>query len=207
MNAFLKPLSTKEEMIYLKLMSKGDQGARRKLIEHNMRLVAHIVKKYNVKENDIEDIISIGTIGLIKAIDTFAIDKNYKLATYAARCIENEILMEFRNDKKISKEVFMYEAVGTDSAGNTMNLLDIIETCDEDVVGKIDYLEKIERMYKYMDEVLSLREKQVLVLRYGLNNTKVYTQRQIAEKLGISRSYVSRIEKKALEKLYKKFII
>ena len=206
MNAFLKPLSTKEEMIYLKLMSKGDKDARRKLIEHNMRLVAHIVKKYNVKENDIEDIISIGTIGLIKAIDTFSIDKNYKLATYAARCIENEILMEFRNDKKLSKEVFMYEAVGTDSTGNTMNLIDIIEACDEDVVGKLDYLQKIEQMYRYIDEVLNDREKQVILLRYGLKNTESYTQRQIAKMLGISRSYVSRIEKKSLEKLYKKFI-
>jgi RNA polymerase sporulation-specific sigma factor len=206
MNAFLKPLSTKEEMIYLKLMSKGDKEARRKLIEHNMRLVAHIVKKYNVKENDIEDIISIGTIGLIKAIDTFVIDKNYKLATYAARCIENEILMEFRNDKKLSKEVFIYEAVGVDNTGNTMNLLDIIETCDEDVVSKLDNEEKIKLMYRYIDEVLTNREKEIIELRYGINKERSYTQKQIALKLGISRSYVSRIEKKSLEKLYRRFV-
>ena len=127
MNVFPKPLSTKEEQTYLKKMRQGDMNARKTLIERNLRLVAHIVKKYSIRENDIEDIISIGIIGLIKAIDTFEIDKNYKLATYASRCIENEILMEFRNDRKISKEIFMYDAVKMDNGGNNLSLIDILE--------------------------------------------------------------------------------
>ena len=207
MNAFLKPLSTKEEKRYLDLMKSGDIDARNILIEHNMRLVAHIVKKYNIKESDIEDIISIGTIGLIKAIDTFAVDKNYKLATYASRCIENEILMEFRNDKKISKEIFMYEAVGIDNVGNTINLIDILECTDDDVILKLDIQEKIKQMYTYMDEALTSREKEIILLRYGLDGNGELTQREIAKKYGISRSYVSRIEKKALLKLYNRFVI
>ncbi|MBE5935115.1 MAG: sigma-70 family RNA polymerase sigma factor [Lachnospiraceae bacterium] len=207
MNTFLKPLSTKDEKIYLNKMKMGDLKARNILIEHNMRLVAHIVKKYNIKENDMEDLISIGTIGLIKAIDTFSVDKNYKLATYAARCIENEILMEFRNGKKTSKEIFMYEAVGTDNTGNTMNLIDVIEADDEDIIGKMDIREKIQQLYIYIEEILTDREKEIIYLRYGLNSGKEFTQREISGRYGISRSYVSRIEKKALKKLYKKFTI
>ena len=205
MNTFPKPLSTKEEQIYLKRMKCGDKDARKILIERNLRLVAHIVKKYSVREADVEDVISIGTIGLIKAIDTFEIDKNYKLATYASRCIENEILMEFRNDKKISKEIFMYDVVRVDNGGKSLSLIDILETTDVDVIDRLYVRDNAICMYEYIGKCLSVREKEILSLRYGLYGRNKLTQNMIAKRLGISRSYVSRIEKKAISKLHREF--
>ena len=195
------PLSTKEEQLYIRLCKNGDADAREILIERNLRLVAHIVKKYNTSERDIDDLISIGTIGLIKAVDTFDADKGIRLATYASRCIDNELLMMLRNGKKQSKDVYLYEPIGADKEGNEINLLDIIESVDEDVVEAMELAENVKKLYVYLNDVLSEREKQIIVLRYGLYGNHEVTQREIADMLGISRSYVSRIEKKALKKL------
>ncbi len=205
MKSFPKPLSTKEEQMYLKLCKSGDMNARAILIERNQRLVAHIVKKYNASDRDTEDLISIGTIGLIKAIDTFDIGKGIRLATYASRCIDNELLMMLRSDKKQSKEVYLYEPIGADKEGNEINLLDILECADVDVVEELEVKQNIVKMYGLMDQVLTKREKQIIWLRYGLGDRKEVTQRKIAIMLGISRSYVSRIEKKALKKLRDSF--
>lgn len=201
MKSFPIPLSTKEEQLYIRLCKDGDINAREILIERNLRLVAHIVKKYNTNEREIDDLISIGTIGLIKAIDTFDAEKGIRLATYASRCIENELLMMLRNGKKQSKDVYLYEPIGADKEGNEINLLDIIESVDEDVVEKMEFSENVKKLYKFLDDTLSKREKQIIILRYGLYTDKEVTQREIADMLGISRSYVSRIEKKALRKL------
>lgn len=201
MKSFPMPLSTKEEQLYIRLCKNGDADAREILIERNLRLVAHIVKKYNTSERDIDDLISIGTIGLIKAVDTFDADKGIRLATYASRCIDNELLMMLRNGKKQSKDVYLYEPIGADKEGNEINLLDIIESVDEDVVEAMELAENVKKLYVYLNEVLSEREKQIIVLRYGLYGNHEVTQREIADMLGISRSYVSRIEKKALKKL------
>ena len=201
MKAFPKPLSTKEEQEYLKQCRDGDKRAREILIEHNLRLVAHIVKKYHSGERDIEDLISIGTIGLIKAIDSFDMNKGIRLATYASRCIDNELLMMLRSNKKQSKEVYLYEPIGADREGNEINLLDIIESTDKDIVDDIQLRENIEKLYECVESVLNDREKEIIRLRYGLFGRKEVTQREIAEQLGISRSYVSRIEKKAIGKL------
>ena len=206
MKTFQKPLSTNEEQKYLLLLKKGDQNARNVLIERNLRLVAHIAKKYSINDYDIEDIMSIGTIGLIKAIDTFEINKNIRLATYASRCIENELLMLFRNDKKTSREILFNEVVKTDSEGNTVSLLDIIECNDEDVVEKMELHNNIRKMYQYIEETLEPREKEIIYSRYGLGRRKEITQRELAKKLNISRIYVSRIEKKALYKLRLRYI-
>lgn len=205
MKSFPIPLSTKEEQLYIRLCKDGDREAREVLIERNLRLVAHIVKKYNTNERDIDDLISIGTIGLIKAIDTFDADKGIRLATYASRCIENELLMMLRNGKKQSKDVYLYEPIGADKEGNEINLLDIIESVDEDVVETMEFTENVKKLYRYLDDILSVREKEIIVLRYGLYGDKEVTQREIAEMLGISRSYVSRIEKKALKKLRNRY--
>lgn len=201
MRTFPKPLGSKEEEEYLKQAQNGNKEARRILIEHNLRLVAHIVKKYHISDSDVDDLISIGTIGLIKAVDSFNAEKGIRLATYASRCIDNELLMMLRNKKKISREISLYEPIGTDKEGNEISLLNIIESDEEDIVDKIEQKKDIKNLYALVNEVLSEREKEIIHLRYGLQNKKEITQREIAAKMGISRSYVSRIENKALIKL------
>ena len=205
MRTFPKPLSTKEEQFYLIKFKQGDKEARNILIEKNLRLVAHIVKKYSISDVENEDIMSIGTIGLIKAIDTFEIDKNIRLATYASRCIENELLMMFRSEKKMSREIFFNEIIHTDSSGNAISLIDVIESNDEDIVDKLDIEDNVKKLYTFITE-LTQREKFIIYNRYGLAGKRELTQREIAKILGISRSYVSRIEKKALLKLKNKYL-
>ena len=204
MKTFPKPLSTKEEQTYLVKLKQGDKNARNILIEKNLRLVAHIAKKYSITDMDIDDIMSIGTIGLIKAIDTFEMNKNIRLATYASRCIENELLMMFRNGKKMAREVYINEAIHIDNAGNEISLIDIIESRDEDITEKLEVMENVKKLYAYLEE-LTKREKFIIYNRYGLGGRREMTQREIAKILGISRSYVSRIEKKALCKLKNKY--
>ena len=185
--------------------TEGDLEAKHILIERNLRLVAHIVKKYQTYEDETEDLLSIGTIGLIKAVVTFNPDKSVRLGTYAARCIENEILMFLRAKKKSSREISLYEPIGTDREGNEIQLFDIIETEEEDAHHKAELNEDIRKLYQKVESELSPRERTVLKMRYGLYNEEEYTQREIAGQLGISRSYVSRIEKSAIEKLRKHF--
>lgn len=204
MKTFSQPLSPKEEQEYLKKYKEGDLKARNVLIERNLRLVAHIVKKYQGMEQDTEDLISIGTIGLIKAVSTFDAEKG-KLATYAARCIENELLMVFRSRKKLSKETSLYEPIGNDKEGNVINLMDVMESTEEDPVERIQTTLDCKRVRKLVQQVLTKREQEVIRLRYGLDGCQEKTQREIGAKMGISRSYVSRIEKKALEKLRRTF--
>ena len=201
MKTFQKPLSPEEEQYYLKKWKKGDKAARDILIERNLRLVAHVMKKYAFAEKETDDLLSIGTIGLIKAINTFDPDKSNKLATYAGRCIENEILMYFRTEKKLSREVSLYDPIGTDKEGNEINLLDICEAGDAAVDSELLLKEDIERLYNFCKSALSDRELEIVSMRYGLFDKEPLTQREIARIYGISRSYVSRIEKKALEKL------
>ncbi len=183
----------------------GDKAARDVLIVRNLRLVAHIVKKYNTQERETDDLISIGTIGLIKSIDTFDAEKGIRLATYASRCIDNELLMMLRSGKKQSKEVYLYEPIGSDKEGNEINLLDVIESTDEDIIDVFELKENVKKLYDFINTSLTDREKEIILLRYGLHGTKEITQREIADQLGISRSYVSRIEKKALKKLRERF--
>ena len=201
MKSFQKPLSTKEEQQYLYAWKQGDVQARDILIEHNLRLVAHIVKKYSNSDKDVEDMISIGTIGLIKAIDTFQVEKGIRLATYASCCIENELLMLFRSEKKMFRDVSLLEPIGADKEGNEICLLDIIESEPVNVAEQMDMRNNIQKLGIFMKRVLSKREQDILILRYGLFGRKEMTQREIAVQMGISRSYVSRIEKKALKKL------
>ncbi len=201
MKTFPPSLSAEEEQYYLQKYLEGDLEAKHILVERNLRLVAHVMKKYQHLEENQEDLISIGTIGLIKAIITFNPDKNNRLGTYAARCIENEILMMLRSKKKISKEISLYEPIGTDREGNEIQLYDIIEANDTDVHSSISLKDDIILLYDKIESVLSPRERLVLKMRYGLYNQEEYTQREIADQLGISRSYVSRIEKSAIEKL------
>lgn len=201
MKSFPPPLTADEEQHYLKRYLEGDLEAKHILIERNLRLVAHVMKKYQHLDENQEDLISIGTIGLIKAILTFNPDKNSKLGTYSARCIENEILMFLRTKKKHSKEVSLYEPIGTDRDGNEIHLFDIIETDEADAHAKIALKDDIRLLYEKIESELSPREQLVLIMRYGLYNKKEYTQREIANQLGISRSYISRIEKSAIEKL------
>lgn len=201
---FPEPLSPEEEEKYLREMKAGSDIARNILIEHNLRLVAHIVKKYDTAHTDNEDLISIGTIGLIKGINTYDENKNTKLATYAARCIENEILMHLRSTKKLNQEMLLQESIGSDREGNEITLLDILETKDDSVISKVERIINEEKLYSKLD-LLSPREKKVIQLRYGLLDGKQLTQREVASILGISRSYVSRIEKKAVEELSKLF--
>ena len=205
MKTFLSPLNSTEEKEYLRRRREGDPEAKKVLVERNMRLVAHISKKYQNSEEEMEDLISIGTIGLIKAVSTFQEDHGSKLATYAARCIENELLMYFRSKKKCSREVSLYEPIGTDKEGNQIQLMDIVEVDEKDVVEQLELKRQIMRLYELIPDVLDEREKEILKMRYGLKNQKPVTQREIAQKLHISRSYVSRIEKKALEKLKNNF--
>ena len=204
-NVFPDPLSNVEEEESIKKMINGDKDARAKLIEHNLRLVAHIVKKYDTKEKNTDDLISIGTIGLIKGIDSFKNDKNIKLTTYAAKCIQNEILMYFRNNKKHANDVSLNNIIGYDKDGNEINLIDIIKSDDEEIVDVLHNKDSVETLLKYL-EVLNDREKEIIIKRYGLFNNEELTQKEISLKLNISRSYVSRIEKRALLKIYKKFI-
>lgn len=203
MQSFPKPLSAKEEKECIARCRAGDLGARNCLIEKNLRLVAYIARKYNMGDKDMDDLISIGTIGLIKGIDTFDDTKNIRLATYAARCIDNEPLMMLRSEKKSAKDVYLYDSIGSDKEGNEISLIDVIEYTDEDVVERVTREEHISRLEEYVDEALSQREKEIIRMRYGLNGKEEKTQREIAQIYGISRSYVSRIEKKALEKLRK----
>lgn len=205
MKTFLKPLTSAEEKLCLKRCRKGDSEAKRILIEHNLRLVAHVAKKYQNTGEDLEDLISIGTIGLIKAISTFDIDRSARLSTYAARCIDNELLMMLRSRKKCSREVSLYEPIGTDKEGNEISLLDIIESPPVDIVEEYSTREDIRFLLSVLKDTLSEKEYQVICLRYGLFGIEEQTQREIATQLGISRSYVSRIEKNALEKLKKLF--
>ena len=204
MKTFKKPLSSEEEACYIRMLQEGSSeeavSAKEILIERNLRLVAHIAKKYQNVEEDMEDLISIGTIGLIKAVDTFDAGKG-KLATYASRCIDNELLMMLRARKKIAREVSLYEPIGTDKEGNEINLLDVIEGQQLDVVDRISLYENMKKMFYLLDECLSDREKEILFLRYGITTGVEATQSDIGKRLGISRSYVSRIEKKALQKL------
>lgn len=205
MKTFLKPLSAAEEKYYLQRYQEGDSEARNILIEHNLRLVAHIVRKYQSPGEDLDDLISTGTIGLIKAVSTFDAAKSARLSTYAARCIDNELLMMLRARKKSSREVSLYEPIGTDREGNEISLLDIIESPPVDIVEEYSTRSDIRHLLTFMPEVLSEKEYRVICLRYGLFGTDEQTQREIAEQLHISRSYVSRIEKNALKKLRKLF--
>lgn len=204
-NSFPKPLSAKEEQEeFVKFHRDGDINARNKLVNHNMRLVAHIIKKYYSNYSDQEDIISIGTIGLIKAINTFDYTKGTRLATYASRCIENEIFMHFRTLKKNANEVSMNEPIDVDSEGNPLTFSDIIYD-DKSVFDDVDLKMKTEKLYEYIEDIKDERKKKILIMRYGLYDTKPYTQREIAKQLGISRSYVSRIETKAIDELREMF--
>lgn len=202
--SFPPPLRAKEESELLKKTAEGDIEARNKLIEHNLRLVAHIVKKYYATGCDQDDLISIGTIGLIKAIQTFNNDKGIRLATYAARCIENEILMYFRNMKKTAQDVYISDPIETDKEGNTLTLIDVIAD-ESDIAEEIDKKMKIEKLKVIIGGVLDEREYKIISMRYGLGDETELTQREVAKLLGISRSYVSRIEKAALGKLRARF--
>ena len=203
-NIFPDPLKKQEEEKYIKEMLLGDKNARNKLIEHNLRLVAHIVKKYDNK-SETDDLISIGTIGLIKGIDSFSNKNGARLTTYCARCIENEILMNYRNNKKNNKNVSINEAIGYDKDGNEITLLDILKTPDPDFAMNIHKNNNLKLLKKYFN-VLNEREKDIIIKRYGLNNNDEITQKEIAKELHISRSYVSSIEKRALTKLLREFI-
>lgn len=204
-NTFPKPLSASDEQKYVEMYLSGDNGARNILIEHNLRLVAHIIKKYYTQSGEQDDLISIGTIGLIKGISTYRPDKGVRLATYASRCIENEILMYFRSLKKSASDLSLSDAIDTDKDGNALSLIDTIST-DEDLTERISTKEAYSQLIGYVKNTLSPREQQIISLRYGLFNQKPRTQRETAEICGISRSYVSRIEKKALQKLKNCFL-
>ena len=201
LKSFEKPLSAQEEEIMLKRCRRGDLQARNLLIEKNMRLVAHMTKKYASPERDIQDLISVGTIGLIKAINSYKPEKGIRLATYAAKCIDNELLMLLRTEKKKSREVSLYEPIGTDKEGNEISIIEIISDEEPDIVEDYINLERMKIIKKYIQNVLTYREYNIIINRYGLFNCNEKTQNEIAKDMGISRSYVSRIEKRALEKL------
>ena len=201
MKTFLKPLTSEEESYYLQEYQQGNLEAKNILIERNLRLVAHIVKKYQSAPEEMDDLISIGTIGLIKAIHTFDAKKASRLSTYAARCIDNELLMLLRSKKKTNREVSLYDPIGTDKEGNEISLLDVIETEPVDVVKNYSLKQDVARLYRLLPKVLTKREQEIIKLRYGLYGEKELTQREIAKRLNISRSYVSRIEKNAVLKL------
>ncbi len=204
--SFKKPLTPEEELTYLtKFKAENNESAKEVLIERNMRLVAHIAKKYNNSHEDQDDLISIGTIGLIKAIETYNMDKGTRLATYASKCIENEILMNIRTNKKIKAQVSLQDPIGTDKEGNEISLIDILGTDMDYIVEQVELKVQISKLYEKLDKILTKREKEIVLLRYGLTTNGYKTQREIAERLDISRSYVSRIEKRALKKLRKEF--
>jgi len=202
--SFPRPLKAKEEQLYLEGFADGDMEARNKLIEHNLRLVAHIIKKYYTQTGDQDDLISIGTIGLIKGISTFKAEKNVRLATYASRCIENEILMHFRSQRKLQGEVSLSDTIDTDKDGNSLSLMDVI-SIDDDMLDVLAARDACARVRSCVKKCLTPREAMIITMRYGLDNAHPRTQREIAAKCGISRSYVSRIEKKALEKLRQEY--
>lgn len=204
-NVFPEPLTESEEEKCIEEMFKGSTNARNKLIEHNLRLVAHIVKKFDTKGNMQDDLISIGTIGLIKGIDTYKPSKNTKITTYAARCIQNEILMYFRTNKKTNTDVSLNDSIGYDKEGNEINLIDVIKDTEKDITDTVYEQDMIDKLSKNM-KVLTKREREIIEKRYGLNNTKEQTQKEIAKDIGISRSYVSRIEKRALTKMLREYI-
>ncbi len=207
MNTFKQPLSNDEEIHYLKLAKQGDLKARNLLVEYNLRLVAHIAKKYYSADRDTDDLLSIGTIGLIKAVNTFDSSKGNRLVTYASRCIENEILMRLRQERKESKEVSIHEPIGTDKEGNEISLLDIISSDEEGMLNTIIDRECLNHISHIFTRVLDEKEQQVMIHRYGLFGHRELTQREVATLLNISRSYVSRIEKKALLKLRSALIL
>lgn len=202
---FPEPFSKEEEEVYVKRAQEGDKEARNQLIEHNLRLVAHIVKKYDHRKEDMDDLISIGTIGLIKGVDSYSYKKGTRITTYCARCIENEILMYFRSDKKNSKNVSIHEGIGFDKDGNEITFLDVLKTPKPDFALEIYEQTNMKLLKKYF-HVLTKREQEIVRKRYGLGEEKEVTQKEIAKELGISRSYVSRIEKRALTKLLRVFM-
>ena len=204
-NEFKEPLSKDEEEIIIDKMINGDKDARNKLIEHNLRLVAHIVKKFESKEIDSDDLIGIGTIGLIKGVDSYTKEKGTRITTYVARCIENEILMYFRSIKKYKNTISLDDTIGYDKEGNVISLIDILEDNNNSLDEKVNLKENINLLKNYIDD-LNKREKEIIIKRYGLNNTKEMTQKDIAKEMHISRSYVSRIEKRAITKIIRSFI-
>lgn len=202
--SFPKPLSEKQEREYLEKFANGDMEARNKLVEHNLRLVAHIIKKYYGTQSEQDDLVSIGTIGLIKAINTFDPNKNIRLSSYASRCIENEILMHFRNAKKAAQDISLNEAIDTDKDGNPLTLLDIMSV-DDNILDNLDTKLNSKKLGQFISEELEPREKKIILMRYGLGGEEPMTQKKVAKVLNISRSYVSRIETKALKKLRRRF--
>ena len=206
MKTFPQPLSAREERECLKRYKEGDQEAREILINRNMRLVAHVIKKYQSPDYEMEDLLSVGTIGLIKAVNTFDSNKGSRLATYAAKCVENEILMLFRAGKKFSREVSIYDPIGTDKDGETVSLLDILEAEGKEALEQVILKQDIRMLYEAYEQNLKDTEKTVIRMRYGLFGSREHTQREIADEMGISRSYVSRIEKRAIEKLKAGFL-
>lgn len=204
-NVFPNPLSKEDEEKCIEKMLNGDKEARSKLIEHNLRLVAHIVKKFESTYNDVDDLIGIGTVGLIKGIDSFSPNKNVRLTTYIAKCAENEILMYFRSDKKNSKNISIYDSISYDKDGNKVTILDVLKTEDPDFTEEIYKNDNLKLLKEYI-KILTPREKDVITKRYGLDNNDEITQKEIAKDLGISRSYVSRIEKRAITKILREFI-
>lgn len=202
--SFPRPLTAAEEKDCLERMKHGDESAKAELIEHNLRLVAHIIKKYYSNSADQDDLISIGTIGLIKAVNTFDSSKGIRLSSYAARCIANEVLMYFRSTRKSAQDISINEPIDTDKDGNALTLMEIMSS-DDDILEHLDYKIKSEQLRRYITDTLSPREQRIIRLRYGLDDREPLTQREVAQELGISRSYVSRIEKKALMTLYRKF--
>ena len=201
MQSLPQPLSAAQETVYLRQYQNGDMHARDILIERNLRLVAHIVKKYMNSGKETDEMISVGIVGLVKAVNTYNFEKGSRLATYAARCIDNELLMLMRGDRKLSREVSLYDPIGTDKEGNEITLLSILEHEDEDIIDQLDKKQSLRKLSKILSKVLTPREYFVVIRRYGLYGHHETTQRELAEQLNISRSYVSRIEKKALEKL------
>lgn len=204
-DVFPEPLDKEEEERCIELLKNGDSNARAKLIEHNLRLVAHIVKKYDNNTDNNDDLISIGTIGLIKGIDSYSKSHNTRITTYIAKCVENEIRMYFRNSKKHNKNVSINESIGFDKEGNEITILDILKTDNPDFISDIHTKNNISLLKQYFN-ILNDREKEIIIKRYGLNDSDEYTQKEIAKTLGISRSYVSRIEKRALTKMLREFL-
>ena len=206
MQSFPKPLSSEAEIFYLSRYREGDKDAKRILIERNLRLVAHIVKKYVSVGRDVDELIAIGIVGLVKAVNTYNSDKGSRLGTYAARCVDNELLMFLRTERKLNREVSLYEPIGTDKEGNEISFMDVVEDSTENVLDSMLLSERIRKMYLAIDDVLTEREREIIYRRYGLLGHKETTQKEIGTDMGISRSYVSRIEKRALEKLRQRIV-